>query len=363
MHTPPSSHETVLARNRELETLFNVHQDGIVTINIRGSIQSINPAFSNITGLNSAKLLGLSEPEFDHFLGLQLEQAPANFERIAGHHPENHKTYLRNADKANRQVEKNIVISRKDILVSAGGILKILYFSDVTEIIANIQAQSDFLVKAAHELRSPMTSILGFSELLLSSNYDLEATQEISALLHQQATDLLALLNQVFDIVRFNAGGANCEFKAQALLPIVDTAINTFNATGVPNFIRRSKTKSNYQIFADAARLSQALTHLFDNAYLYAETKYIDLEIAQRQRGTQREIGVIIRDYGKGLDNRQIDQMFTPFWRAKHPGIPSNGLGLYLVKKIMDAHQGHIDVESRPGVGTTISLWLNLASS
>ena len=112
----------------------------------------------------------------------------------------------------------------------------------------------------------------------------------------------------------------------------------------------------------DAAKIQQALTNLLSNAYKYSPGGGdITLSAERRTRDGTQEIGLLVTDQGIGMTEPQLARAFERFYRADESGsIPGTGLGLALVKEIIETHGGQVELRSQPGKGTTASLWLPL---
>ena len=362
-------------REQELEAIFTMSPDGIVTVTKQGFIQSINPAFISMTGFKLNKLTGLTEEAFDAcFDQICNQTSPYSNNAIA-----NQKTYvidsrnghfpkLKRSDNTKdlaRHTKKILILNRTERLLSNETIEKVIYFRDVTIETEIAEMKSAFLATAAHELRTPMASVFGFSELLLSREYDKETTQEILSTIYHQSASLVNILNQLLDLARIESRlGMDFVFIEQPLLNIVERAINDLMVPGDPRIIKRNKLKGDFQVFVDADKLRQVITNVLSNAYKYSKTGDIELSIKERQTNEQAEVGIVIRDHGIGMTKEHLKQIYTRFWRAKDMGdITGTGLGMSLVKEIMDIHEGLIDIISKPGIGTTVTLWLKLVSA
>jgi signal transduction histidine kinase len=120
--------------------------------------------------------------------------------------------------------------------------------------------------------------------------------------------------------------------------------------------------KPDYIVNVDADKLRQVVGNILANAYKYSP-KGGEISLETRTRtvsNNELEVGIIVRDYGIGMTPDQIDRVFERFWRANNTegSIPGTGLGMSLVKEIIDIHQGKIEINSERDVGTTVSVWL-----
>jgi signal transduction histidine kinase len=239
---------------------------------------------------------------------------------------------------------------------------KIMYFRDITVESEVDNMKSEFLSTAAHELRTPMASVFGFSELLLTQPFDEDTTREIVTTIHQQSQSLVDMLNQLLDLARIESRmGLDFNFSKQFLWPIVKRSIEDLLISDDKRKVKFSKPESEYIVDVDADKLRQVISNVLVNAYKYSPYGGdISLFFEVRKVGdSEREVGITIQDHGLGMSAEQLSHIYERFWRADTSGlIPGTGLGMALVKDIMDIHQGHVDIKSEQGVGTTVTLWL-----
>ncbi len=367
--------EALQQRERELQAIFSISPDGIITVTQQGRIQSVNPAFLEMTGFDPALLIGLSEQELNQYLQqisdhnghrktrLKQDNQTYYLDLLQLRNHRLHKKMLKNEKIVPTHTQKLRVITRTERHLEHHDIAKVLYFRDISIESEVDQMKSEFLSTAAHELRTPMASVYGFSELLLSRSFDQETTQEILKTIHQQSASLVNMLNQLLDLARIESRmGMDFYFVQQPLIPIIQRAINELLIPGDQRQVHFGYQNRDFQVLVDADKLRQVIINVLSNAYKYSpQGGNIDLKLLQHTTAeNQKEIGISIRDHGLGMDRKQLSHIFERFWRADNTGeIPGTGLGMSLVKEIMEIHQGHIEINSRPGEGTTVILWLN----
>ncbi|MEM8513965.1 PAS domain S-box-containing protein [Massilia sp. MP_M2] len=223
------------------------------------------------------------------------------------------------------------------------------------------QRRHDYFRTASHELRTPMASILGFSELLLKREFDAATGRELIDIIHRQATRLIGLVNQMLDLARIDAGGA-AQLRP-TLLDLADLMARIKGALADEAHAARIALEvapGLPPVTADAARVQQALTNIVSNALAYsAPDSVVDVHIAQQERAGQTGAAVRVRDQGVGMTPEQRKQIYDAFWRANAlPDVPGNGLGMTIVREIVTAHGGVIEIVSSPGDGTEVALWL-----
>lgn len=234
---------------------------------------------------------------------------------------------------------------------------------DAAERIA--KAQREFLSRLSHELRTPLNAILGFAQLMLiDKTRPLHTTHERQTLLILTAgKQLLTLIEDVMDLSKVESGDIPMTLQAvdvvaslQACLPLIDSARAQMELTIVDRL-----PHTPLLIQADPHRLQQVIMNLLSNACKYNRPGG-QIQIAAHQDGDHALID--ISDTGIGLSQPESEQLFQPFKRiAPQPQIEGTGLGLYIIKQLVERMNGSVSVQSQPGVGSCFTVRLPLAAS
>jgi signal transduction histidine kinase/FixJ family two-component response regulator/HAMP domain-containing protein len=236
---------------------------------------------------------------------------------------------------------------------------------DITERARLEQAKSDFVATASHELRSPLTSIKGFIELLESTDSEnlTERQQEFIRIVLQSTDRLVDLVNDLLDIARIESGQFEIHARSVDLRPIVEEVAVLMQ----PRLLDK-RQRLDLQIaeprppaFADPTRVRQIVTNLVTNAHLYTGE---DGTITVRLEGDREATRITVRDTGRGMSADDLRRVFDRFYRgaSDERKSPGTGLGLAIVKSLVDMHGGSVDVASEPGSGTTFTVWLPSAA-
>jgi two-component system phosphate regulon sensor histidine kinase PhoR len=217
------------------------------------------------------------------------------------------------------------------------------------------ELKTKFVSIASHELRTPIMSIIGFAETLLSKEIyvsDQEREQYLQ-IIENEGKRLGSLVKSLLDIVKIEKGGAAQNFEE---FNIADLAQETINSIVIPAhlFVNVIKT-TNFEpmIFASREQIRQVIRNLLDNAIRYTAPGgsirvFVDCK--------QDECVVSVKDTGTGIPEKELTKIFERFHRAKgEQGAKGegSGLGLSIAKEIIEAHHGRIWVESTLGVGST----------
>jgi len=230
--------------------------------------------------------------------------------------------------------------------------------SKLFEEVKALSAKKDeFIALASHELKTPLTSIKGFLQVL--DRADREPTDKLfitKAL--GQVEKLNALVSDLLDVSRVEGGQLRFDKVEFDLKEVVNDIIETLNYTHKTHRVVVSQPEDRMMVAADRQRIEQVLVNLLTNAIKYspkADQVWVTLE---HSRDT---VTVKVRDNGIGLTPEQQKKLFTRFYRAEGTsGIAGLGLGLYLTKVIIDRHGGSITVTSTPGNGSEFAFSLPL---
>lgn len=223
--------------------------------------------------------------------------------------------------------------------------------------------KSEFVATAAHELRTPLTSILGFSELLKDPQaFSNRERHEFVALIHDKALKLSALIDELLDISRIEAGEEiRLERQALSLGSLIEASLNFFRHSSPGHQFTLLMPPLPVIVYADQRRIGQVLDNLLSNAVKYSPAGG---SITVRLAPAGADCKVSISDEGIGMTAEQAARIFDKFYRAdaSATAVQGAGLGMTIVKELVERHGSAIAVESTPGKGTTISFTLPLAA-
>jgi signal transduction histidine kinase len=247
---------------------------------------------------------------------------------------------------------------------AAAAIANALLYQQVHE--ANL-AKSEFVSMVSHELKTPMTSIRGYVDLLLSGmtgelgDQQRHFLETVSANLRRMGRQIQDLT----DISRIETGRLLVTLESTALSSVVSETMRTVQGLADQKGIRLhlDLPPDLPAVMADKERLVQVLTNLLSNACKYSPTETdVTVRFRSEERllpGKRRKVPVVVcsvRDNGYGISEEDQQQLFAKFFRAEDPKIrqaPGTGLGLSITKGIVELHGGEIWVESELDVGTT----------
>lgn len=240
----------------------------------------------------------------------------------------------------------------------------VLFIRDVTRETLVDRMKSEFLSTAAHELRTPMTSIFGFSEMLVSRELKAEQVKSVAATIHKQASWMVSLLQEVLDLARIEARQIDdlnitaCDFK-QILSDCIGSCCDASQLT------RLTWTWPEHVplIAADRVKAGQALGNVINNAVKYSPNGGpVEIRCFELNCDGRDGLAIEVQDHGIGMTPQQLTRVFERFYRADPScNIPGSGLGMSLVEQIMKLHDGSVRITSEQGRGTCATLWFPVA--
>jgi signal transduction histidine kinase/CheY-like chemotaxis protein len=245
--------------------------------------------------------------------------------------------------------------------LTSGGAGVIWTVRDVTERARLERAKTEFVATASHELRSPLTSIKGYVELLGNSK-DLTPRQSEFVRIILLSTDRLTdLVSDLLDVAKLEANKVELFRQATDLSEIVEEVAQLMR----PRIDEKHQTLDLDtggrlpMAYVDPGRARQIVTNLLTNAHVYTgEGGRLGIRLAVGPRG----VSIAISDTGRGMTPDERARVFERFYRGDGPRAETGtGLGLAIVKSLVDLHGGSVDIESQVGVGTTFTVHLPLA--
>lgn len=226
------------------------------------------------------------------------------------------------------------------------------------EDLKNILRERDlFISMAAHEIRTPLTSIYIYTQLM-AQDLDDKGSQEDKYLnkIKYGVGRLNSLVNDFLSVQQINTKSINYQFHKISIFTLLNEAIGYFYFHYPKHKVELfKKSNEKYFVYADAGKLHQAIVNILRNAGKYSSTRQPIL-ISLTKEG--RIISIVITDHGEGIAKHDMNHIFEKFYRNKNTKSEGMGLGLFLTKSIIEAHDGKISISSQKGKGTTVILTL-----
>lgn len=367
------SHETekrILESEHRFRTVFSLAAVGIAMATVKGQILQVNPAYSLITGYSEEELLRLTFADITH-----PEEREDNYKVIKkllddGDTGKIHeKRYIK---KTGEIVWAQVTISIvRDVLGNAENVITII--EDITErrlsrqkieklafdLQSAVKARDEFLSIASHELKTPLTSLKLQTQMTKRLTHASEINSELVAAknkrfvlqVEKQIERLMFLVDDMLDISRITTGKLTFKKETFDFCEVVEEVIDRLSPllidANCPVTLAIPKPVIGEW---DRDRLEQVLTNLLTNSSRYGAGKPIIISVHEEQ--DQAEIRV--RDYGRGIAKIDHERIFNRYERAiSFNEVSGLGLGLFIVKEMLEKNKGSIKVESELGLGAT----------
>lgn len=239
----------------------------------------------------------------------------------------------------------------------------VLNVRDITERQAAARLKDDLLSVVSHELRTPLTSLRGFTELLLTRTLPVDKQQRFLTIIHSETVRLSDLINDFLDLQRMQGGHQVYKFAPTELAAVLRDMVTLFTPESGSHVLRLEVPEALPAVHADAERLRQVLANLLSNALKFSPHGG---EVTVGACAHATDVLVWVTDQGLGIPPDAIPKLFSKFYRVEHHEtrqIGGTGLGLALVKEIVEAHRGAVWVESVLGQGSTFFFTVPVALS
>jgi two-component system phosphate regulon sensor histidine kinase PhoR len=270
---------------------------------------------------------------------------------------------VRLVSPVNRRVEVNAV----PLPLSGHEVGVVMVLHDVTELRRLEQVRTEFVANVSHELRTPLTAIQGYLETLLTGALEeRENARRFLEIVFRHTERLGRLLNDLTDLSNIELGRVSLKLAPTRLDEAVDAvlAIMSARAKSGKVSLRSQLPRDLPLVLADRDRLVQILLNLVDNAVKY--TPEGGRVTVRAQEPTDGHIEIDVVDTGIGIPPADLPRITERFYRvdkARSRELGGTGLGLAIVKHLVFAHNGLLRIESEPGRGTTVRVWLACADA
>jgi two-component system phosphate regulon sensor histidine kinase PhoR len=256
-------------------------------------------------------------------------------------------------------------------LANAGDALSdilLMTFNDLTPLRRVEEMRADFVANASHELRTPLAALLGFIETLQGpAKNDLAAREKFLAIMQGQATRMARLIDDLLSLSRIELNAHLQPNKPLDLALVVKQVADGLQTLARDRdvAIKVAAPSDGLIALGDRDELTRALENLVENALKYgAAGKRVDITLARSQaRGGAPEARLAVRDYGPGIAPEHLPRLTERFYRVdvtESRAQGGTGLGLALVKHVLNRHGGRLSIESTPGEGATFIMHLPL---
>ncbi|MDI6790303.1 MAG: ATP-binding protein [Thermodesulfobacteriota bacterium] len=359
------NHDLYSKLNRSREYVYNILEginNGIITIDTSDDITHINKNATAMLGLPSADIIGLTyKKALPPDLAKMIERAK--------------KQTARSRCAFETQFEHEVVgdapiplamsfspfVDHKGQHIGTIIVLRDMSASQEIERLRELDTmKSEFVSNVSHELRSPLAGIKSYVEALLEQvdPADYQTQREFLTVVDRETDRLAALINDLLDISRIESGRFEIELRAVALSDIVRAVLRDLESRTAKHEVVVDIPADLPNLWADMDKMIQLFLNLTDNAIKFSP-KGGQIAIKARMEG--KMIRCDISDQGLGMAKKEIPHIFEKFYRVDNSDtyeIQGTGLGLPIVKYIVESHQGKISVKSRLGKGSVFTVLL-----
>ncbi|HMA35354.1 MAG TPA: ATP-binding protein, partial [Chloroflexia bacterium] len=364
---------TLVRQQRRQEAIIRALHDSLVVYDRDGRILLLNPAAEELLGLQPA-VIGVAPADFARpaspyfrYAIEPLHDWPQTFAAVVAK-----GMTLAGMTRILSEPVRTVETFYSPYLDETGGIAGVIALSrdvSATQELERLRAElevanqhDDFLSIAAHELRTPITAIKGFGDLLarrLEPGY--VATARDAQMLHNLSAQVLrlsALVNDLLDVGRLGGGEMELRLAACDLAEVVRAAVESVRPVAGPREADLQVTGTGGPVWCDRERLEQVFVNLLTNALKYSAAGPIICRLTQ----PAGQVCVAVSDQGAGIAAADLPHVFERFYRAHDVYAHQRGLGLglYISREIVERHQGRIWVESVLGQGSTFHVELPL---
>ncbi|MFG6485419.1 ATP-binding protein [Roseateles sp. BYS78W] len=335
----------------QLHAIFNLSPDGFIAFDAERRVQFVSPACAFLTMLSDRNVLGQDEPGLEALL--QSRFAQPDMQRPL------RLQELRDTPRI-VQMAKPMQRILSLALHDGGGAEtpQLLHIRDISQQFELDRLKSEFMSTAAHELRTPMTSIYGFVELLLHREFSPERHRDLLQRVHRQSRAMIDILDELLDLSRIESRRAlDFQFQPVCLGELLRQTLDDFGTPPGREPPALALAAEPLWVHVDASKLGQALRNLLSNAYKYSPGGG---PVAMRLQPVDEEhVDIEVQDHGIGMTPEELEHVTERFYRADRSGaIPGTGLGMAIVKEIIELMDGSLELQSEPGRGTTATLRL-----
>ena len=218
------------------------------------------------------------------------------------------------------------------------------------------EAKINFFTMIAHEIRTPVSLIIGPLEKIMQSTHIPTNERQELEIIDRNSQRLLYLVNQLLDFRKVEQKEMRMKFTSQSIKELMQAVCERFSPTLQQNGVSFSVTYPDEHFHADVDKeaITKVLSNLLTNANKYTQSR---IEVRFQEHPEKQTFSIEVQDNGKGMSEEELTKIFKPFYQASE-NKPGTGIGLSIVKGIVEAHHGQVNVTSQPGHGSSFMITL-----
>jgi PAS domain S-box-containing protein len=339
--------EAMAAAREQAARVLEAVGDGVMMVDPEGALRFWNRAAELVTGRSR-----------DDVVGRPADEVLADWQAIAAQIPISDEPELARPVTLPVEVDGSELWLSFVAVRSSNGV--VYTFRDLTGDRGLEAAKSDFIATLSHELRTPMTAVLGAAKTLLRDDIALtpERRHQLLEMIGAQGTRLTQITEEVLLANRLDRGDLRIDSERVDLSQLVDHAVETMSHDAPESISLKAAANGSAEAIGDRDRIEQVLVNLIDNAVKYSPDGG---EVVVSTVPAAASVRVEVADQGLGIPPAEHEAVFEKFYRGdpQHRAVPGGtGLGLYICRELVQRMGGTIGVRSRPGGGSTF--WFQL---
>ncbi len=346
----------VRREKQRLDALLDSAADGILILTPDHLVERCNRAFARMIGVSLEEIQGKSHDAILHWAlrpeGLTLEQAEAGGWPLTAHAT----LYVEGDLNRPNGLPLPVGVTYAPLLTPEGSLVNIIAtVRDITRFREAEELKTTFISVISHELKTPVALIKGYVGTLRreDASWDRSVVQDSLKVIEEEADHLTALIEDLLDATRLQAGGLKLNRADVSMPELVERIAERFRTQSSQHTIVVDLPKDFPIILADEERLAQVVSNLLSNAIKYSPEGG-EIRLGGQIRSDQ--VIVCVSDQGPGVAPEDIPHIFDRFYRSTSAARTTKGagLGLYLSRAVVEAHGGRIWVDPKPGDGARI---------
>lgn len=344
--------QTIVRQRNQQKAVFESMAEGVIAVDKNMKIITANSAAYNLFGIKAQELKGRYIR--DVFKNTEIDNLVLDVLRTGK--PREEEINLVNHTELCLKINARVLADESSETIGAS-----LVINDLTRLRILEANRREFVANVSHELRTPLTSIKGFAEALHEGGIeDHETARRFIDIIYRQSNRLGSILEDILTLSRLDREETNdIEFSEENVKNVIDAAVQicSFNADKkkIPIHV---ECDEQLTVKMSAQLIEEALINLIDNAVKYSPE---EREIRITCKPENKKVLIKVIDSGNGIGQEHLARIFERFYRvdkARSRDMGGTGLGLAIVKHIALVHNGHVEVASNPGQGSTFSLFL-----
>ena len=333
-------------RANTINAIIKDMQEGLIILDCEGTILAINSIVLEFWGTGHDDYIGKNI--------LELVRDPIVIDKIKATLAGERQYIALDTDTKTIDVFCNPVLEKGEIIGAN------ILFLDVTDKTAAERLRKEFSANVSHELKTPLTSILGYSEMLENGMAKQEDIEKFAGKIKNQVVHLKKLVDNIIKISELDENAPMSDFEMFDIISLTEDVVNDFAPLARTQDVNIT-VDNKYErlpVFANKTMITELMANLVDNAVKYNKT---DGRVFVKFEDIDGKINIVVEDNGIGIEKDKLERVFERFYRvdpSRSKKTGGTGLGLSIVKHIAQYHGGKVSIDSTVGEGTTVTVSL-----